>query len=270
MLMEKSIRSSSISGLRNLIFLLLFLVTVNQAFGQGKLIIDLQSGISNWGSDLYEMDNLGRCNGFYLDPQITLKLGKLITSGRLNYGYYSFRTESLIHEFKNSNNDRMKWLLNNVTLNPRQFAAEFQIGVSAGRAASVFLTWKLIDVTIKQHIHVSEYKWDYPTATWNQTEEKSGYYNTANSKTWTGFGCKFNVPVYFRRFRLKGDIRYYIWGDSGTNVLQARALFGIPLNKDVSFYTGASLVLVTNSILLDSMFIASCGLEYRIKLAKKR
>lgn len=235
---------------------------------QNSIEFTAKTSYANWGSRNYNLDGLGRGSGWSLCPGVVFHTGKFVLTGEGEWGRYNFEPSLFQYVFYNGDGERILWQSEDALLRPTRKNFEIGAGIAWGHHAVLFLTTKVTAVRFSQYVAVDQFQYNTSAGTWNRITDAppTGKYSQSESHTWLGFGCMFQLPVWYRQFTLDGTVKYYVFNQERFNVLYGEALLSRRLNRVLTLSAGGRMEMLTSGELLGSIWSLTLGLSYHVPL----
>ncbi|MBN2416602.1 hypothetical protein JXO52_12220 [bacterium] len=244
----------------------LMLLPLMTLSAQSRIECTAKTSFANWGSQEYNLDELGRGSGVALRPGVSVRTGRFVFSGEAEWGRYTFEPSLFQYVFYNAEDERILWQSDDGLLRPVRMNVDLTAGIAWGRSAVVFLAAKVTSVRFNQYLAAEQYRYNSSTATWSKFAEGEVKYSQSESRTWLGIGCTFQLPVWYRQFTLDGTLTYYVFNEERYNVIIGEVLLGRRLTPRLTLSGGGRFEMLTSGELLGSIWSLTAGLSYRLPL----
>ncbi len=234
---------------------------------EDALQLELTVPCSRWNSTQGFLENGGASYAPSILPRITVVKRKIFLGAEMHLGSYRTDFGTYNDTFTGSDDKEYLHKYEDLSLPVVRRDIGFFLGIQTSRNITWALVYKGIHVRADESHPYTMYEFNETSGGWHEIGQADGSPDFRESWDYMGVGCFFILPIYFHRFSLSGQLRYYLWsGKEQHNIIQGEALFNFPLAGSLSFAVGGGFEMVTSSELLGSIWSVTGGLKYRIPL----
>ncbi|MBN2416601.1 hypothetical protein JXO52_12215 [bacterium] len=246
----------------------LLVLSIFPLHAQTALFLRTRCARAVWANDAFFSEGMTPGSGWCFVPELDLTRERWFFSLQLNSARLSLPCPEFNYTFYDHETAAsVRWQGNDYRFTATRYNTEVCCGIGAGTRAIYFLTarYETVFACGDQNVRVAHY--DPDVNAWVQLPNDDVRFRKKMSHEWFGVGCRFFLPLFFRKYMIEGNIHYFIWGNDGSDVLKFEALARFPMRHRTMFSVGCGVELVTSGTLDGTMWYLSFGIGLPLSTA---